>query len=504
MSLTRRDVLRHGALVAGAAMIGPMALGARANRLDYEQLDATAMADLVRRGEASALELLNQALDRVEQWNPVLNAVVLKHYDRARKTAAARPEGPLGGVPFLLKDLGTRLAGTITTEGSRFFRDAVAEQDSDVVARYRQAGLVIFGKTASPELGQSAATDSRLWGVTRNPWNTDYSPGGSSGGAAAAVAAGILPVAHGTDGGGSIRIPASCCGLFGLKPSRFRVPLGPGRGDGHGMSVTHVLSRSVRDSALFLDISQGPELGGYGGIPAPDRPYVEQLQQPLKPLRIGLMTQPIVDLPVDEDCVLAAEQAARLCESLGHAVEPVTLPVDGMPTLTAAGLLLTTGAMATLRAREQQLGRSLTEDDVEPILWQRIHQDSYAKASALDIHQARAMQVSAHRAMAEFMERYDVILSPTLPLRPGRVDRLRHDQPIEDFDRNVGPYGLFTILYNFTGQPAMSLPLHWSEDGLPIGVQCAGRYGEEALLLQLAAQLEQAQPWQDRRPALPK
>lgn len=499
MSFTRRDVLHHSAVLAGAvALAGPMRASARSGITDYEQLDATAMAALVQKGEVSATELLQEALDRVERWNPVLNAVVLKHYDFARKTAAAKPSGPLGGVPFLIKDLGTYLAGTVTTEGSRFFQDAVAEQDSDVVARYRRAGVVIFGKTATPELGQSAATDTRLWGFTRNPWNTDHTPGGSSGGTAAAVAAGIVPVAHGTDGGGSIRIPASACGLFGLKPSRFRVPVGPGRGDGNGMSVSHVLSRSVRDSALLLDVSHGMELGGYGDIPPPERPYVEQLQHAPKSLRIGLMTRPVVDVPVDGDCIEAVEKAARLCESLGHNVEPVTLPIDGISTLTAAGLLLSVGSVSTIRARERALGRAVTEEDIEPIIWQRMQQ--YRDTSGVEILNARNLQVSVHRQLAEFMQRYDVLLSPTIPVVPGTVEAVRHDQPMEAFDQAIMPYGLFTILYNFTGQPAMSVPLHWSSTGLPVGVQFAGRYGEEGLLLRLAAQLEQAQPWFDRRP----
>lgn len=498
---SRRDVLRTGAtLAAGAALAGTVSAASR-GLTDYDTLDATAMAALVRKREVSATELLEEALARMAKWNPLLNAVVLHHEDLARQTAKNLVDGPLAGVPFLLKDLGTYLAGTVTTEGSRFFRDAVAERDSFLVERYKRAGLVIFGKTATPEFGKSAATESLLWGDTRNPWNLEHTPCGSSGGSAAAVAAGILPVAHGNDGGGSIRLPSSACGLFGLKPSRFRVPLGPDRGDGGGVSTQHVLSRSVRDSALLLDLTQGPEPGGYGGIPAPERPFIDELGRAPGKLRIALMKTPVLPMPVHPECVKAVENAARLCESLGHHVEEVTLPIDGMETLKSAGLILSLASNLSIRAREKVLGRAVTQEDIEPITWLRLQQ--YAKASAEELGMARNQQVKTHRQMTEFMKNYDVILSPTLPLVPGKIGDQGPRLPIEEFDRNATPYSMFTLLYNFTGQPAMSVPLHWTPEGLPVGVQFAGRYAEEGLLLRLASQLEQAAPWFNRRPAFP-
>jgi amidase len=500
--LTRREVLAIGAgLAAGAAapvLPGP---AAGAGIADYERLDATALAARVKKGDVSASELLDEALARLERWNPRLNAVVIQHADRARKTASGRPVGPLAGVPFLIKDLGTYLAGTVTSEGSRFFRDAVAARDSFVVERYERAGLVIFGKTASPELGKSPATESLLWGATRNPWNTARIPCGSSGGSAAAVAAGIVPAAHGTDGGGSIRLPASACGLFGLKPSRFRVPLGPARGDGGGLSTVHALTRSVRDSALLLDLSQGPEPGGYGGIAAPERPYVDEVGRPPGALRIGLVKKPVLDVPVHPECLKAVEDAAGLCASLGHHVEEIALPIDGREAFAAAGLILSLGSSVAIRNREKMLGRAVTEEDVEPITWTRLQQ--VAGATGEQLARARDLQVRVHLQVAELMQRSDLILSPTMPVLPARVGELGPSRPIADFDREAAPYSAFTMLWNFTGQPAMSVPLHWTADGLPVGVHFVGRTAEEALLFRLAGQLEQAAPWFERRPALP-
>lgn len=500
--ITRRQVLQNGGLLAAAAALATQTGCATTRSIsDYGQWDATEMGTLVRRGQISPTELLDAALARLRQWNPVLNAVVLDHEAFARAEIARGVDGPLAGVPFLLKDLGVYLNGTVTSQGSRFFMDGVARRDSYLVERYREAGLVIFGKTATPEFGKSTATETLAWGATRNPWNPDYSPGGSSGGSAAAVAAGILPVAHGSDGGGSIRIPASICGLFGLKPSRFRTPLGPNAGDGGGLSTHHVLSRTVRDSALLLDVARGPEPGGYGSIRAPERSYVEELWRAPGRLRIGLMKAPIVPVPVHPECVTAVERAAALCEQLGHGVEEVTLPIDGMQAYTAAGLILSLSSNQLIRQREIQLGRKVTPDDVEPITWKRYLE--YQRKTAEELNEARRLQVQVHGQIAEFMRDYDVILSPTLAVMPLKIGELDPGVPIADFDRKAASFSLFTLLYNFTGQPAMSVPLHWSADGLPVGVQFAGRYADEATLFRLAAQLEEAAPWAQRRPSLP-
>jgi amidase len=497
----RRQLLRSaGILSAGAMIAGPGCATTRSIG-DYSQWDATEMGRLVRSGHITPTELLNEALARLAKWNPLLNAVVLNHEEFARAEIAGGRSGPLSGVPFLIKDLNTYIGGTVTTEGSRFFKDAVAEQDSFLVERYRQAGLVIFGKTATPELGKSTVTETLLWGETRNPWNLDYNPGGSSGGSAAAVAAGIVPVAHGNDGGGSIRIPASICGLFGLKPSRFRTPLGPDNGDGSGLTVQHVISRSVRDSALLLDVSRGPESGGYGSIRAPKRPYTEEVGRRPGKLRIGLMKAPVIPVPVHPECIAAVENAAALCVSLGHEVEEVTLPINAMEAYLAAGSLLFLNSNLSISKREQQLGRAMTEGDLEPINWARYQR--YKKVSAQELNAARSLQVKVHWQIAEFMRNYDVILSPTLPLPPAKVGEMGPKQSIELVDKKASMYSMFTLLYNFTGQPAMSVPLHWSAEGLPVGVQFAGRYAEEDLLFRLAAQLEEAQPWAHRRPRFP-
>ncbi len=497
----RRQILQGvGVLAAGSMMAGAGCAMARSIS-DYSQWDATTMGRLVRGGQITPTELLNEALARLAQWNPLLNAVVMEHEEFARAEIAGGRSGPLAGVPFLIKDLNTYIGGTVTSEGSRFFRDAVAEQDSFLVERYRQAGLVIFGKTATPELGKSTVTETLLWGETRNPWNLDYNPGGSSGGSAAAVAAGIIPVAHGNDGGGSIRIPASICGLFGLKPSRFRTPLGPANGDGSGMAVQHVISRSVRDSALLLDVSRGPEPGGYGSIRAPERPYTDEVGKSPGKLRIGLMKVPVVPVPVHPECIAAVESAAALCTSLGHDVEDVTLPINAMEAYVAAGTLLFLNSSFSISKREQALGRKLNEGDLEPINWARYQR--YKNVSAEELNAARSLQVKVHWQIAEFMRNYDVILSPTVPLMPAKIGEMGPAQAVEVVDKKASMYSMFTLLYNFTGQPAMSVPLHWSADGLPVGVQFAGRYAEEDLLIRLAAQLEEAQPWAHRRPGLP-
>lgn len=499
MTPNRRQFLKSSSLLAaGSALSGCATLDTSGS---YDDWDATQMGSLVRAGHITPTELLNEALVRLQSWNPGLNAVVMTHLDFARSEIEKGVNGPLAGVPFLIKDLNTYLGGTVTSEGSRFFANAVAERDSYLVERYRKAGLVIFGKTATPEFGKNTVSETLLWGDTRNPWNLAHSPGGSSGGSAAAVAAGILPVAHGNDGGGSIRIPASACGLFGLKPSRFRTPLGPAKGDGNGMATQHVISRSVRDSALLLDISRGPEPGGYGSIRAPQRTYFEEVGRAPGKLRIGLMKTPVIDVPVDPECVEAVEKAALLCQSLGHSVEEVTLPVDGMATYMAAGNLLSLSSNLSIQAREKVLGRKVTENDIEPINWARYHQ--YKNVSGEEILAARSLQVKVHWQIAEFMKNYDIILSPTLPILPAKVGELGPRQPQAVVDQKSSMYSLFTLLYNFTGQPAMSVPLHWSRSGLPVGVQFAGRYAEEGTLLRLAAQLEQAAPWWDKRPSLP-
>jgi Asp-tRNA(Asn)/Glu-tRNA(Gln) amidotransferase A subunit family amidase len=437
------------------------------SRIDeYEKQDALGLAAWVRDGEVSATELLEAAVSRVEARDPALNAVVIRAFEEGRKAIeAGLPDGPFRGVPWLLKDLYAAWKGVRLTNGSRFFSDNVPDREIELVARYRRAGLVCFGRTSSPEFGITTTTESLLFGQTRNPWNLAHSAGGSSGGAAAVVAAGILPAAHASDGGGSIRIPASCCGLFGMKPTRARVPSGPFVGEGwSGMSTAHAVTRSVRDSAALLDVCQGPANGDPYWAPPPARPYLEEMGADPGRLRIALQTRAFNDVAVDPECERAARDAATLCRSLGHEVEEAELRIDREEMGRATQVLIASNLHASLQERVEELGREFT-------------------------------------GVSAFLEGYDVLLTPTMatpPLPLGRVALTRTDLPglMGDLARTVG----FTQLFNASGHPAMSVPLAWSESGLPLGVQFAGRFGDEATLYRLAAQLEAAQPWFGKRP----
>ncbi len=500
----RRAFLRaSGSLLAGLAIGRPA--GAKLASLshdEYARHDAVALAELIRRREVSAAEVLEAAIARTEAVNPVINAIVLKHYELARSaTMNTASSGALGGVPFLLKDLGIYMKGTVTTGGSAFFRDAVAGFDSTLLQRYRRGGLVVFGKTASPEFGQTATTESRLWGLTRNPWNLRHSTGGSSGGAAAAVAAGIVPAAHANDGGGSIRIPASNCGLFGLKPSRGRNPAGPDAIEGWmGLAVDHVITRSVRDSALLLDVEQGPEPGSRVSPPVGAASYAAGHRQSPGRLRIALWDTHIYGGVVHPDCREALAQAARLCESLGHVVEPAAPPLPVREMGIAMGTVTATALLATVRDRESALGRRVTEADLERLNWRTL-QEATGKTGE-DVYRARAAFDQVGVVLDQFLARYDLILSPTTAVPPPKLGEMSLDQPYESFVRAVIDASPFTTAFNMGGHPAMTVPLHWNREGLPIGTQFAGRFGDELTLLRLAAQLEQAAPWSARRPPL--
>jgi amidase/6-aminohexanoate-cyclic-dimer hydrolase len=469
---------------------------------EYEQQDALGLAAWVRAGEVSPQELLEAAVARVEARNPALNAVVIRAFEEGRKAIeAGLPEGPFRGVPWLLKDLHAAWTGVRLTNGSRFFAENVSDYDHEITVRYRRAGLVLFGRTASPEFGLTATTESTLYGDTRNPWDRTRSAGGSSGGAATAVAAGIVPAAHATDGGGSIRVPASCCGLFGMKPTRARVPSGPKLGEGwSGMSVQHAVSRSVRDSAALLDAVAGPALGDPYFAPTPTRPYLEEVGRDPGRLRVALQTSAFNGAEVDPDCVAAARDAAKLCRSLGHEVEESELGVDRELLSNAAGMIITANLRATLLERGEQLGRAYTGEDVEPLTF--LMAEGAKGREAADYARAIRTIHAVGREVSAFLDRFDVLLTPTMatpPLPLGRLSLSRSDLPglLADLPRTIG----FTQLFNASGHPAMSVPLHWNAAGLPIGVQFAGRFGDEATLFRLAAQLESARPWFLQRPA---
>jgi amidase len=474
---------------------------------DFTWLDATAHARLVADGEATPLELVDAAIARIEKLNPELNAVVTPLFEKARNGArsAALPRGPFHGVPFLLKDIMLTSAGDPLYHGNRLLKslDARAPADSNLARRYREAGLVFLGKTATPEFGLTAQTETVAHGVTKNPWNTQRSPGGSSGGAAAAVASGMVPVAHASDGGGSIRIPASACGLFGLKTSRGRISLGPLAGEAwNGLAGEHVVSRTVRDSAALLDATQGYMPGDPYAAPPPERPFVDEVGRAPGRLRIGFMERtPRWAPPLHPDCVAAVRDAAKLLASLGHEVEaghPGFADDERVPATLLSIITAQTAALFALI--ESQVGRAVTSDDFE--LWTWTLGERGRKQPMLDFLAAVERRNDLSRSFGEFYASgYDLLLTPTLGQPPLPLGALSPD-PSDGMSAwpKLLAFIPFTPLQNLTGEPAASVPLHWNASNLPIGVQLVAPWGREDLLIRVAAQLEQARPWRDRRP----
>ena len=457
----------------------------------FEDHDALGLAGLVAKGEVSPEELLEEAISRVEARNPEINAVTQKHYDLARDAiAAGLPEGQFKGVPFLLKDLGASLKGTITSAASKLFRDQVADHDTTLVERYKAAGLVIFGKTNTPEFGITATTEPALFGPSRNPHNTAYSTGGSSGGAAAAVASGMIPLAHASDGGGSIRIPASCCGLFGLKPTRARTPSGPDVGEGWaGLSIAHCVSRSVRDSAALLDVSHGPAPGDPYAAPHFGGSFLEEMARAPGQLRVAVQTRPNAGTEVDSECLAAVEKTTKLLGDLGHIVEEAEPDLEQGAIGRALQYASSVGTTAMLDATAARLGRPLTEDDMEWVTWRtykrggEVMATDYARSVSL-IHQIT-------RKVGCFFENYDLHLAPTLgtpPRKLGEIDTESRDT--RTYSTLLGRYSPFTAMFNITGQPSASLPMHKTPEGLPVGVMLTGRFGDEVSVLRVARQLE--------------
>ncbi|OGP51006.1 MAG: hypothetical protein A2Y79_00185 [Deltaproteobacteria bacterium RBG_13_43_22] len=470
---------------------------------EYENYDALELAQLVRKGDISAEELLEAAVNRVEKRNPKLNAVVTKMYDQARASiASGLPKGPLKGVPFLLKDLGVYYKGVPTTYGCRMFTEAIPDHDSELVARYRKAGLVIFGKTNTPEFGLTVSTEPRLFGPCCNPWNPARTSGGSSGGAAAAVASGMVPAAHASDGGGSIRIPASCCGLFGLKPTRGRISMGPDAGEGWaGMSVHHVISRTVRDSAAFLDATAGAAPGDPYRAPIPKGPFLDEVGKPTGRLKIAFTTTPPSGVSTDQECIKATHEVAKLCEELGHQVEEKAPIVDQKALGPAAVNIINVSTLGLLESKVKELGRELLPEDVENVTWRGVENGKIL--SAIDYFNSVQTLHRIGRQVARFFMDYDVLLSPVLlkpPILLGKLNMMTSD--MKQYGQELSGFFGFTSLFNATGQPSMSVPLYWTADHLPVGLQFTGRFGEEALLFRLASQLETARPWRKRRPVL--
>ena len=480
---------------------------------EYRQHDAIGLAELIRQGQVSVREVVDTAISRAEAINPQLNAICLPRYEEARRDQPT-PDATFSGVPFLAKDLAQEIEGMPSTMGSRALRSNVAPQDSEYIRGCRRAGLVLLGRTATPELGLKAVTESRLWGPTLNPWDRERTPGGSSGGSGAAVAAGVVPVAGANDGGGSIRIPAAYNGLFGLKPSRGRVSAGPYMSEGWtGASVDHVVSRSVRDSAGMLDYLSGNPKGDPFRIAPPEQSYAEAIRSAPRSLKIGFFTESPYGTEVAPEAAMAIESTARKLEALGHHVEPAAPRYDGMG-LAKAYLSLYFGEVATVMAETMEtFGANSSDFELETRLLGTLGNS----LRAVDYVRTRRRWNDFARALGRYFEDYDLYLCPTTAQPPARIGELETPMHlklaarlmvelragtlalksgiVDDLARDNLARVPFTQLANLTGTPAMSVPLCWNEEGLPLGVQFGAPHGGEAELFQLAAQLEEAHPW---------
>lgn len=482
----------------------------------FVHLDAVEIGALIRSGEIHPREAVTASIGLIERYDSRINAIAWRRYDEAlREAEQTLPDSPVSGVPFLLKDLSMTLAGAPHTMGSLMRRGFVSDHDSALTARYKAAGLLIVGQSTSPEFGLSADTQSRLHGATRNPWDPELSPGGSSGGAAAAVAARYLPIAHASDGGGSIRIPSSMCGLFGLKPTRARTPRGPDAAEGwFGMAIDHAITRTVRDSAALLDISGGPDPGAPYYPPPPERPYLEEVTRPPGALRIAVSTGAMLSSEMHPECERAVEKTAELLEDLGHRVSAATPAVNRTRFKESMAILIAADMACTIVNSAREAGRRSSGDLYETASWLagRIGR----RLAATDLVLALRYIRNVGRSIAPFFEEYDVFVEPTIAVPPwksgavgglGRISRKRFPlrrSITKTMGRLLEPSIAAvpnTALWNATGQPSMSVPLHWA-GGLPIGVQFTSRYAEEGLLFRLAGQLERARPWTDRLPPL--
>ena len=468
---------------------------------EFGSFDALTLAELVRKKQVKPIELVDAAIERIERLNPTLNAVVTPMYEQARALALGKiPEGPFTGVPFLLKDLGAPYAGVRMSMASAAMRDFVPDHDSELVARLKRAGLIILGKTNTPEFGILPTTEPRLFGPCHNPWEITRTTGGSSGGSSASVAARLVPMAHGNDGGGSIRIPASCCGLFGLKPTRARNPLGPDFGDLFGgLVIDHAVTRSVRDSAALLDATAGPDVGDPYWAPPPTRPFLQEVGANPGKLRIAFTTTTGSEPKVHPDCVSAVHDAARLCSELGHEIEEV-VPFLNLELITQSFMVLwSAGCAWTIDSIGMVTGRRITAAQVEPLTWALYEMGRKQSASTYLLSLSLLQRVA--RDIARFFLKCDVWLTPTIsepPVPLGTFDS-PPENPLQGL-RRAEQFVPFTPICNATGQPAMSVPLYWNAEGLPVGVHFIGRFGDEANLFRLAAQLESARPWPVRKP----
>lgn len=471
---------------------------------EYSAMDAVGLAELIRSRQVSPEEMLDTAMEAIRQVNPAINAVVDETYEYAKEQIKAGIDynAPFCGVPFAVKDQGDLLAGIRGTVGSRISGKGIyMERDSELGLRFKKAGVIVVATTACPEFCWNNATETLLNGVTRNPWNTDLTPGGSSGGTAALVAAGGVPFAHGSDGGGSIRMPASACGLVGLKPTRFRIPTGPFGGD-PGLAVDFMMSRSVRDTAVMLDQVEGPDPGSYGAALRPLVPYEQAIKRDPEKLKIAYMLHTPYGTPYEnEECLYAVQSAVKLLENLGHQCVEAYPDIDisyHVPRI----LVQSVGTNAWIDSVSRESGLPVTEEYLEPLVYK-----AYLEAegiTAKEYHAAQAQLTRVMRSVGEFMREFDVIVSPTmgiLPLRAGIYNPFsRPDMSVQDWVLERRRWSGNTAMCNVTGQPSLTIPLEMSKNGLPIGIELDGRLGDDGLILSLAAQLERAKPWKNRKP----
>lgn len=474
--------------------------------VDYEKLDGLALAELLARKEVSSAELMTCAIDLACSRGAALNAISYERYDESLAIARTwTPRGPFGGIPFLLKDTAVAHVRLPTSSGSRLLRDTTYARNATLADRFESAGLIPFARTTVPEFCMAATTEAACnGGPTLNPWDPTRSPGGSSGGAAAAVACGIVPVAHGSDGGGSIRIPAAACGVYGLKVSRGRLPMGPFRGEGWGgLASDGVLSRSVRDTAAALDATCGYEPGSpYAAPPAPDS-YLDLIKRAPGPLRIAVWRQAWTDIPVAPECVAAVDHAVNLLRAAGHELidsAPPELDYDALVQSHAD--MLSANIVVSVDTRLGLTGKALQDDDLEPVM-----RNGYDYGKTISTSQYIGAVGRFHavgRILDAYMQDYDLLLTPALTQLPPKLGYLSmREGTYLDFRRKIARYGTFAAIFNATGQPAASLPALWTESGLPVAIQFVGRFGREDLVLQASAQIEQVQPWAHRiaRPA---
>lgn len=491
---------------------------------DYIQKDAIGLAEWVRSGDVSSLELVEEAIRRIEAVNPDVNAVIHKMYDQAREKATGDlPDGPFKGVPFLVKDMRAPFAGEPMWMGSRFLKGYVPDHDYEVIRRFKKAGLITLGKSNVPEFGLTFFTEPELFGTTNNPWDTQRTAGGSSGGAAAAVASRMLPAAHGSDGGGSVRVPAACCGLVGLVPSLGRTPVGPKRTDlWQGLIRESILTRSVRDTAALLDVMQGPDPGARYYPPPPERRYLEEVERDPGRLRIAFTSTPFMGKKVDPEAERGLKQTVELLEDLGHDLVEATPTIDRLGISRAYFTVVIAELKAEIERFEEMLDKQASSEDFELATWVGALLGS--RLSAQDFLHAQRTLEEMSRNLGRFFENYDILLTPSIaepPVKSGSLQlkglqammlsvlaRLNAGRLIELFGgiesavEDMFDFTPYTHIFNISGQPAISLPLHWTKDGLPLGMQFAAKYAQEGLLLRLSGQLERARPWADRLPTV--